>query len=122
MSIKYLIDENLPPLYQAQLLRYQPELTVLMVGEPGGLNIPPKGTLDPDILNWCELNGFIIVTNNRNSMPVHLAEHLAQNRHIPGLFVLRPKFTIGEIINNLIFIAQAGDPEDYQDRITHIPL
>ena len=57
-----------------------------MVGEPGELNIPPLGS---DILNWCELNGFIVVTNNRNSMPVHLAEHLAQNRYIPGIFVLR---------------------------------
>lgn len=60
MTIKYLIDENLPPLYQQQLLRYQPGLTVLMLGEP---TTPPKGTLDPEILIWCELNNFILVTN-----------------------------------------------------------
>jgi hypothetical protein len=49
--IQYLIDENLPSLYQDQLKRYCPELTVLMIGNP---NTPPRGTLDPEILIWCE--------------------------------------------------------------------
>ena len=30
MSVQYLLDENLPPLYQEQLLRYQSNLTVLL--------------------------------------------------------------------------------------------
>ena len=55
-------------------------------------------------------------------MPVHLKEHLAQNRQIPRIFVLRPKFTIGEIIKDLILIAEAGEPDDYKNLITHIPL
>ncbi|MEC4983939.1 MAG: DUF5615 family PIN-like protein [Oscillatoria sp. PMC 1068.18] len=119
MSIQYLIDENLPPLYQEQLRRYLPQTTVLMVGDP---DAPAKGTLDPEILLWCEQNNFILLTNNRRSMPVHLTEHLEQNHQSPGIFVLRKKFTIGEIINNLVFIAEAGDESDYQNRITHIPL
>jgi len=72
MSIKYLLDENLPPLYRVQLLRLEANLTVWMVG-PG---VPPKSTLDPEILIWCELNKFILVTNNRSSMPIHLQAHL----------------------------------------------
>ena len=59
MSIQYLLDENLPPLYREQLLRLQPDLTVWMVGDPG---VPPKSTLDPEILIWCEQNQFILVT------------------------------------------------------------
>jgi hypothetical protein len=117
--IQYLIDENLPSLYEDQLKRYFPELRVLMIGNP---NTPPRGTLDPEILLWCEYYNFILVTNNRRSMPIHLAEHLAQNHHIPGIFVLRRKFTIGEIINDLILIAQVGEAKDYKNRITHIPL
>ena len=54
---RYLIDENLPPVYHTQLLRRKPELTVWMVGDPG---TPPKGTLDPEILLWCEQNQFIL--------------------------------------------------------------
>jgi ribosomal protein L39E len=119
MTIKYLIDENLPPLYQQQLLRYQPGLTVLMVGEPA---TPPKVTLDPEILIWCELNNFILATNNGTSMPIHLAEHLRQNRHIPGILFFRRKSTIGQIINDLILIAEVKDYEAFKNCITHIPL
>jgi hypothetical protein len=119
MTIQYLLDENLPPLYREQLLRLQADLTVWMVGDPG---VPPKSTLDPEILIRCEQNQFILVTNNRTSMPVHLAEHLSQKCHIPGIFVLRPKATIKAILEDLVLIAQVGIPQDYQDRITHIPL
>lgn len=119
MSIKYLLDENLPPLYRVQLLSRQPDLTVWMVGDPG---VPPKSTLDPEILIWCELNNFILVTNNRSSMPIHLAAHLAQGRHIPGIFVLRPRRTIKQVLDDLILIALAAEETEYQDRIVHIPL
>lgn len=119
MSINYLLDENLPPLYKEQLLRYQPDLIVWMVGEPG---VPPRGTLDPEILLWCELNKFILVTNNRSSIPVHLFEHLKQDRHIPGIFVLRPRATIKQVMDDLILIALIADEHEYQDRIVHIPL
>ncbi|MBO1347798.1 MAG: DUF5615 family PIN-like protein [Hormoscilla sp. GUM202] len=119
MNIHYLIDENLPPLYREQLSRRQPDLTVWMVGDPG---VPPKSTLDPEILIWCEVNNSILVTDNRTSMPVHLAEHLTQKRWSLGIFALRQKATIGKIIEDLILIARAGDPKDYPDRITYIPL
>ncbi|MDZ4879173.1 MAG: hypothetical protein CLLPBCKN_008611 [Chroococcidiopsis cubana SAG 39.79] len=119
MSINYLLDENLPPLYKVQLLRRQSDLIVWMIGEPG---VPPTGTLDPEILLWCEINNFILVTNNRSSMPVHLAEHLAQGHYIPGIFVLRPRAEIGQVLDDLILIALAGNENEYQDRIVHIPL
>lgn len=119
MKIQYLLDENLPSLYQQQLKGYLPQLTVVMIGDT---NVPPRGTLDPEILLWCEQNNFILVSKNRRSMPVHLAEHLGQNHQIPGIFVLRKKCTIRESINDLIFLAQAGQSEDYQNRITYIPL
>jgi predicted nuclease of predicted toxin-antitoxin system len=119
MNIKYLIDENLPPLYQEQIFRRTRDLTVWMVGDPG---IPPRGTQDPEILLWCELNNFVLVTNNRRSMPVHLAEHLTQGHHIPGIFVLRPKAEVGVVIEELIFIAIAAEENEFQDQIIHIPL
>jgi predicted nuclease of predicted toxin-antitoxin system len=119
MTIKYLLDENMSSVYREQLLRYQPELTVLMVGTP---NTPTRGTKDPDILHWCEQNNFILVTKNRSSMPVHLVEHLAQGYHVPGIFVLRRQAEIGQVIEDLILIAATAEENEYQDQITYIPL
>ncbi len=119
MTLKYLLDENVAPLYQVQLRRQKPDLVVWVVGEP---STPPKSTLDPEILYWCEEHKFLLVTNNRTSMPAHLADHIAQGRHVPGIFILNDKLTIGQTINELILIAEASFDDEYQDQIIHLPL
>ena len=60
--MRYLLDEHIAPSYSPQLLRAAPDLVAWLIGDPGA---PPRGTLDPEILIWCEENGFILVTNNR---------------------------------------------------------
>jgi len=47
MSIQYLLDEHIAPLYRTQLVRQAPTLVVRIIGDP---DAPPKGTLDPEIL------------------------------------------------------------------------
>jgi len=49
MALKYLMDENVTPIYATQLRRKRPDLVVWAVGEIG---TPPKSTLDPEILVW----------------------------------------------------------------------
>ena len=39
MSISYLMDENLSPLYKRQLLKNKPDLRVFAVGDPGAPSI-----------------------------------------------------------------------------------
>ncbi len=73
-------------------------------------------------MTWCEATGFVLVTNNRRSMPVHLAEHLAQDRHIPGIFILNPSLSMGETLEDLMVVAEAAFEDEYQDRIEYLPL
>jgi hypothetical protein len=117
--LKYLIDENVDPLYLNQLRRLQPQLIVWSIGDP---NIPSKGTLDPAILLWCEEFEFILVTNNRASMPVHLKDHLNEGRHIPGIFLLNRNLSIKQNLDELILIAEGSFDQEYQDQIVHLPL
>jgi len=119
MNLKYLFDENVDPEYVHQLRRRHPELVIRMVGEP---STPQKSTLDPDILDWCERKGFVLVTNNRRSMPVHLADHLDQGRHIPGILILNPNLSLGATLDDLSIVGLASFENEYQDRIEYLPL
>jgi len=94
-------------------------MDVWRVGDPGA---PETGTLDPAILEWCEENAFILVTGNRKSMPRHLQEHLAQNRHVPGILLLNRSSGVGEIIDDLLVIWGASDLDEYQDTMVYLPL
>ncbi|MDM3857450.1 MAG: hypothetical protein PT120_21810 [Aphanizomenon gracile PMC649.10] len=55
-------------------------------------------------------------------MPVHLADHMAVNLHIPGIFILNPNLSVGENIEELILVALASEDGEYQDRIVYLPL
>jgi hypothetical protein len=119
MSIKYLLDEHISPIYRTQLLKKEPDLIAFIIGDPGA---PPKGAPDPDILHWCEDNGFALVTNNRRSMPRHLAAHLANGNHVPGIFIVKLDDNVGNTVDQLVLIAGASLDDEYQDTIIHLPV
>ncbi len=119
MTLKYLIDENDNSVYPQQLRRREPEIIVRVVGEP---DTPKLGTLDAEILIWCEVMGFILVTDNRASMPVHLIAHFRQNRHVPGIFILNQDLSVGDNLLELIVIAKGSFDNEYENQIIHLPL
>lgn len=119
MAIKYLMDENVDPVYPTQLRRRMPEISIRVVGEIG---TPPKGTLDPEILKWCERYNFSLVTNNRSSMPGHLNDHLARGDRVPGIFILNPDLSIGQNLEELIIIFEAAFDDEYQNQIVFLPI
>ncbi len=118
MKPRFLLDEHVNPAIQRQLRRLDPEIEVLLIGNPAA---PPKGTLDPDLLIWLEDNDYILVTENRSTIPVHLADHFAREQHIPGIFWIRPNVAIGAIIEELYLIWLVSTAEEYQNRTLFIP-
>lgn len=77
---------------------------------------------DPLLLEWCERNNFILLTDNRKSMPQHLADHMAQGRHVPGIFVVDPTRNTDDLADELDLIDGASLPREYQDQIRYLPI
>lgn len=83
MKLRFLLDENLSPRVVSTIRRHYPELDVLRVGDEGA---PALGTLDPDLLRWLEQHERVLVTDNRKSMPGHIADHFEAGGHHWGVF------------------------------------
>lgn len=118
-AVRFLLDEHIPLFIQTQLKQREPEIEIYAIGDG---TAPPKGTLDPDILSWLELRDCLLVTNNRATIPVHLQDHLALGRHVPGIIQLPRRMDIGHILNDLLLIWAAARPGEFQDQIVHLPL
>lgn len=118
-DLKFLLDENLSPTIRDELRRRDRAVEVHRIGDVG---TPPFGTPDEIILEWIETSGCILVTDNRRSMPGHLQEHYAQERHIPGILLVRRGTSLGEIVEELWLIWQASEASEYRDRTQFIPL
>ena len=119
MTLRYLLDENVKYALAVALRRHGPDLVIWMIGDPG---VPPPRTPDPVILEWCEAHDFVLITNNRSTMPPHLTEHLRQGRHVPGIFILNPKLSMAETITNLLDAARLSLEGEYRDQIRHLPV
>lgn len=118
-DVCYLLDENLGARLHKALVRTAPDIIAWCVGDVGA---PALGTKDPDLLLWCESHDFLLVTNNRRSMPVHLRDHLAAGRHVPGILVFRREMRIPDVIADLVLIWEASLPGEYQDQIRYLPI
>jgi hypothetical protein len=119
MIAGYLLDENLPRAWRGGIVRMEPAVVVWCVGDPSA---PPLRSPDPVILGWCEAHQAILLTNNRESMPGHLADHVAQGRHVPGIFVVDPSLSIRQLARTLALIAGASLEDEYQDQIRYLPV
>ena len=119
MKPRFLLDEHINRAIQRQLRRQAPGIEILAIGDPGA---PSAGMSDQDILNWIEENQYILVTENRSTMPRHLSNHFTSGKHIPGLLWVRPSVGIGHIIEELYLIWISSSADEYKDRAIYIPL
>lgn len=114
-----MLDENLPPRLKVALLRLNPAIDILRVGE---LDAPTFGTLDPEVLTYLEQSRRLLVTDNRTSMPAHIEEHWANGGHIWGLFWIRPKTPIGQLTQELLLVWETTEAQEWFDRLEWIPF
>jgi len=119
MKVRFLLDENVSPRLKAGLLRFNPIIDVLRIGEPGA---PHLGTADPDVLRYLEVSQRILVTSNRTSIPAHLEAHWAAGGHLWGLFWVRPRTPISRLAQDLYLVWEASEAEEWIDRLDWIPF
>ncbi len=119
MNVRFLLDENLPPRLKVAILRFNPAIDVLRVGDPDTL---PLGTLDPELLRYLEQSQRLLVTNNRTSMPQHLEAHWAAGGQIWGLFWLQPSATISRCAEELYTIWATSEAQEWVDVVDWIPF
>jgi hypothetical protein len=122
MPITFLLDENCRgPLWNAietHNLRGAHLIDAVRVGDLPDL---PLQSSDPQILAWAEQSGRILLTLDENTMPGHWIAHLHSGRHSPGVFIIRERVPLREIIENLAIVAYATDPSEWLDRLEYFP-
>jgi len=76
---------------------------------------------DPDVLAIAAEQNRILVTHDRQTMPLHFGEFLMAERSGPGVFLVNQHTPIGEVIDALVLIWAASDADEWKNRIVNIP-
>jgi hypothetical protein len=84
--------------------------------------MPPFGSVDPDLLDFCEQTQRMLISLDRRSMPGHVTAFLAAQRHTWGVGLVTGGATLQRLIEDLRLIWSASDAEEWRDRLFYLPL
>ncbi len=121
MALAFVLDENVPSRIWTAIQRHNTVhnefLNVVRVGESHEL---PFSSDDPSILLWAEQKNRLLLTLDKSTMPVHLAKHLVEGHHSPGILMLNANASTVRCLEYLVLVAYASEGVEWQDRIEYI--
>lgn len=115
--VRVLADASLHHAIVASCSRREPAIDFLSAhaAKLHGLN-------DPDVLAIAAEQGRILVTHDFRTMPKHCAEFLSAGGSSPGVFLVKQPTPLAQVIEELVLVWTASEPEDWTNRIVQIPL
>ena len=114
--IRYLADASLHDAIVKGCRRREPAIDFLSAHEAS-----LEGVSDPDVLEFAAREARILVTSDVRTMPRHFGEFLASNAFSPGVFLVKQRAPVADVIDELVLVWAASEAEEWRNRILEIP-
>ena len=115
--ICFLADASLHHAIVSGCLRREPSIDFLSANAAG-----LEGRADPEVLLLAARQNRIVVTHDFQTMPQHFAAFLKQHGRSPGVFLVKQRTPVAEVIDALVLIWSASNASEWQNRILEIPF
>ena len=115
--LRLAADENFTGDIVRGLRRRLPDLDLVRVQDVG-----LSETADPLILEWAAVEGRIVLTHDRATMPAFAYQRILAGLPMPGLFVVSDLMPTGQAINELLLANECSSQEEWSDRVVFFPL
>ena len=116
MRIRFQADGDLDGCVIRGLRRVAPEIDMRTSAEAR-----LAGLEDPEVLRSSAADARILVSQDRSTMPAHFRRFVAESES-PGVFLVRAAVPIGVVIEELLLIWAASEPEEWTNRLAWISL
>lgn len=115
--VRFLADASLHHAIVSGCLRRDPAIDFLSAHLAKLDGIP-----DPDVLAIAAEQGRILVTHDFQTMPRHFGEFVEARGSSPGVFLVKQRTPLAHVIDALMLVWAASDPEEWKNRILEMPL
>ncbi len=115
--LRYLVDESVHGDIPRALLRRLPALDLVRVQDVGLAGAP-----DPTVLAAAAADGRIVLTSDVATLVGYAYNRLLAGAAMPGVFVVPQEAHLGVLIEDLLLLAEASDPEEWNLRVVYLPL
>jgi predicted nuclease of predicted toxin-antitoxin system len=116
-QIRFLADENINNAIIKGLRLRKPDVVVLRVQDT-----PLFHASDPLILEWAAQENWIVITHDIQTMPDFAYERVAQGLPMFGVIEINNALPIGKVLDDLLMIVEASEPQDWQNQVVYLPL
>lgn len=115
--LNLVIDENFNGDILRGLRRRLPALDFVRVQDVGLGETP-----DPDILAWAAVEGRVVLTHDRDTMPNFAYERVRAGESMSGVFVVSDLMPTGQAIDEILLAVQCLSPDECKDLVRFFPL
>jgi hypothetical protein len=115
--MRFAADENFDGRILNGLLARLPELDIVRVQDTVMYQAP-----DPALLEWLAEENRILLTHDVKTMPHFVYERIRLALPVPGIVEVRRSKTIGQLIDELEIIIEAGKLEDFENLVQYVPV
>jgi hypothetical protein len=115
--VRFLADASLHGAIVTGCLRREPAIDFLSAHEARLEGVP-----DPAVLAFATLQNRILVTSDLRTMPHHFGDFLEANGQCTGVFLVKQRALLADVIDTLVLIWAASDSDDWKNRVVEIPL
>jgi predicted nuclease of predicted toxin-antitoxin system len=112
-----LVDEDFNHRILRGLKRRLPALDYLLVQET---EVSEQD--DPHVLDWAAAHNRVIVTHDVNTMTKYAYERLEAGQPLPGVVIIPKELPIGSALEELAILLACSQPEEFPNRVIHLPL
>ena len=115
--LRFAADENLNIHIATGLLLRNPVVDIVRVQEAG-----LAGADDPSVLEWAAGEGRILLSHDVTTMSRHASNRVEAGLPMPGLFLILQDHQVGEVIEDLLLIAEGSLDNEWDGQIRYLPL
>ena len=115
--VPLLIDENFNHRILRGLKRRLPALDYVLVQETEVFQQE-----DPQVLDWAVAHNCVIITHDVNTMTKYAYQRLEAGQPLPGVVIIPKELPIGSAIEELSVLLACSQPEEFPNRIIHLPI
>lgn len=117
MTVRFVADENFNRSIIVGLQRRVESIDIVRVQDVGLRTVD-----DPGVLQWAAEEGRVLVTHDIATMPGFAHERVAAGLPMPGVLIVRSALPIALVIEELLVIEGASEPDDWASTVTYLPL
>lgn len=115
--LRFAADENFNNDIVRGVLRRNPDLDIVRVQDVG-----LSGTDDPALLAWCAQEGRALLTHDVSTITKYAYERLQTGQPMPGVFEVSRGTPIGQVIEDIVLLAECSLAGEWEGQVRYLPL